>query len=155
MKVMSGVILLACVPLAVANGDAAYPKEKVAEFVVEKLDVTSIPSAIGPKRVKGKRTFSDYGYVTQKVDENEALVEAPQGNSQVGINILQEDKSGIYVCLNARAQTQGGAQIQRVLVLKLKNTDGLLKSRESFKEFDSCPVIGGEDNGYSADAYGD
>jgi hypothetical protein len=155
MKVMSGVILLACVPLAVANGDAAYPKEKVAEFVVEKLDVTSIPSAIGLKRVKGKRTFSDYGYVTQKLNENEALVEAPQGNSQVGINILQEDKSGIYACLNARAQLQGGVQIQRVLVLKLKSSNGLLKGRESWKEFDSCPVIGGGDDSYSADAYGD
>jgi len=37
------------------ESDNAYPKEKVAEFVVEKLDVTSIPSAIRPKREKGKR----------------------------------------------------------------------------------------------------
>jgi hypothetical protein len=48
MKVMSGVFLLACMPLAVAKSDEAYPKEKVAEFVVEKLDVTSIPVAIRP-----------------------------------------------------------------------------------------------------------
>jgi hypothetical protein len=155
MKVMSGVFLLACVPLAVANGDAPYPKERVAEFVVEKLDVTSIPSAIGPKREKGKKTLGDYGYVTRKLNDSEALVEAPQGRPQISINILEENKSGIYVCFNAQAQKQNSGQIQRVFLLKLKNGNGLLKGRESWKEFDSCPVIGGDDNESAADAYGD
>src|SRR5712691_9618135 len=55
MKVMSAAFLLVCVPLAVARSDEAYPKEKLAEFVVEKLDVTSIPPAIRPKQEKGKK----------------------------------------------------------------------------------------------------
>jgi hypothetical protein len=95
MKVVSGVFLLVCMPLAVAKSDKAYPKANVAEFVVEKLDVTSIPAAIRPKREKGKKTFGDYGYVTRRLDDNEALVEAPQGGSQVTINILEQNKSGI------------------------------------------------------------
>jgi hypothetical protein len=154
MKVMSGVFLLVWMPLAVAGKDAAYPKEKVAEFVVGKLDVTSIPSAIRPKGVKGKKTFGDYGYVTRKLDANEALVEAPQGHSQIAITILEENKSGIYVCLNAQPQEQSSGQIQRVFLLKLKNGSGLLKGRESWKEFDGCPVIGGDENDSAADAYG-
>jgi hypothetical protein len=79
MKVMSGVFLLVCMPVAVPKSDEAYPKERVAEFVVERLDVTSIPSAIRPKREKRKKTFGDYGYVTRKLADNKALVEAPQG----------------------------------------------------------------------------
>jgi hypothetical protein len=154
MKVMSGVFLLACMPLAVAKSDEAYPKEKVAEFVVEKLDVTSIPVAIRAKREKGKKTFGDYGYVMRKLDDNEALVEAPQGGSQVTINVLEENKSGIYVCLNGQGQKQSGSQIQRVFLLKLKNGKGLLKGRESWKEFDSCPVIGGAEDDSAADSYG-
>jgi len=154
MKVMSGVLLLAWMPLAVAKSDTAYPKEKVAEFVVDKLDVTSIPSAIRPKREKGKKTFGDYGYVTRKLDDKEALVEAPQGLSQVTISILEEDKSGIYVRFSGQAQKQSGTQIQRVLLLRLKNGNGLLKGRESWKEFDSCPVIGGTDNDSAPGAYG-
>jgi hypothetical protein len=55
MKVTSGVFLLVCTPLAMAKSDKAYPKEKVAEFVVEKLDVTSTPAAIRPKREKGEK----------------------------------------------------------------------------------------------------
>jgi hypothetical protein len=154
MKVMSGIFLLMCMPLGVAGSNEAYPKEKIAEFVVEKLDLTSIAPAIGPKREKGKRTFGDYGYVTRKLDDNEALVEAPQGSSRVGISVLEESKSGIYVCLNAQAEKQSTGPIQRVFLLKLKNNNGLLKGRESWKEFDSCPVIGGADDSSATDAYG-
>jgi hypothetical protein len=154
MKAISGVFLLVCMPLGVAKSDNAYPKEKVAEFVVEKLDVTSMPSAVGPKREKGKKTLGDYGYVTRQLDAHEALVEAPQGRSQITISILQESKDGIYVCFNGQAQKQSSGQIQRVFLLKLKNGDGLLKGRESWKEFDTCPVMGGAGNDSAADAYG-
>ena len=81
MKTMCGVFLLVWMPLApaLAENDKAYPREKLAEFVVDKLDVTSMAVAIQPKREKGKKTFGDYGYVTRKLDANEVLLEAPQG----------------------------------------------------------------------------
>ena len=154
MKIMSGMLLLAWMPLAVAKSDTTYPKEKRAEFVVEKLDVTSITSAILPKREKGKKTFGDYGYVTRKLDENEALVEEPQSRSLISISILEENKSGLYVCLRGQAQPQDSARIQRVFLLKRKNGEGLLKGRESWREFDSCPVIGGADNDSATYSYG-
>ena len=146
MKAMSGMLLLAWMPLTVAQTNVDYPKERRAEFVVEKLDVTSLTSAILPKREKGKKTFGDYGYVPRKLDENIALVEEPQSRSQISISILEENKSGIYVCLSGQAQAQNSARIQRVFLLKRKNGDGLLKGRESWREFDSCPVIGGADD---------
>ena len=45
-------------------------------------------------------------------------------------------------------------KIQRVFLLKLKDSGSLLKGRESWKEFDACPVIGGTDHDSTADAYG-
>jgi len=153
MKVVSGVFLLVCMPLAVAKSDNAYPKEKVGEFVVAKLDVTTIPSAIRPKREKGKKTFGDYGYVTRKVEEKAVLVEAPLGHSQIAISILEESKSGIYVCLNGQGENESRGRTQRVFLLKLKNANGLLKGRESWKEFDGCPVIGGAENDSAPDSY--
>jgi hypothetical protein len=144
MKMMLGLALLVCVP-AVAETHYDYPKEGLAEFVVEKADVASFPAALRPKLAKGKKTFGDYGYTTQKIHEHDALVKAPQTNSQMAINILEESQSGIYVCVNGQGADQGG-RIQRVLLLKAKNANGLLKGREASKEFDSCPVIGGADS---------
>jgi hypothetical protein len=142
MKMMLGIMMLACVPVAVAETHYVYPNEKLAEFVVEKLDVTSFPSAIRPKLAKGKKTFGDYGYVAQTIGDKEAVIKAPQGGSQIAINILEENQSGIYVCVSGKTQGQS-SHIQRVFLLKAKNADGLLKGREASKEFEGCPVVGG------------
>jgi hypothetical protein len=151
MKLLYGVIGLAFAPLVLAGNDAVYPTEKIAAFVFEKVDVATLPSAIRPKLVKSKKTFGDYGYVAREVDEKKALLDSPQGASQVSINILETQKSGIYVCVKSQSADGNRGQFQRVLLLKLKN--GLLKGRETWKEFDSCPVIGGEDQDSSSSSY--
>ena len=69
MKLLYGVIGLALAPLLSAGNDRAYPTEKVAAFVFEKVDVATLPSAIRPKLVKSKKTTGDYGYVAREVDE--------------------------------------------------------------------------------------
>ena len=153
MKLFCGVLALACVPVALARNNAAVPSEKVAEFVVEKLDITTLPSSIRPKPEKKKKTFSDYGYVTRRVEEKEALVEATPGGSQINIRILEQKTSEIYVCVQGPGQNASSGQIQRVFLLKLKNADGLLKGRESWKEFSGCPVIGA-DPASAGDSYG-
>lgn len=151
MKVKLGLLILACAPLAVAATHYSYPTENVGQFVVEKLDVTSFPSAIRPKPAKGKKTFGDYGFVTQKLDDKQAILTAPQGSSQIALDILEESQSGIYVCVRGKASGQNGATVQRVYLLKAANSGGLLKGREASKEFDGCPVVGGTGDSSSAD----
>jgi hypothetical protein len=152
MKLLFGLAFLASASVALASNDVPYPKEKVAEFVVEKLDVTTLPSEIRPKRDKGKKTFGDYGYVTRQLDEKE-VVEAAPGGSQISIKILEQKSSRIYVCVAAFAQNASSGQIQRVVLLKIKNTGVILKGKESWKEFEGCPAIGGTDHDSTADSY--
>ena len=73
-KVLLAIVALSYAPLVVAGDEAAYPKEKVAAFVIEKLDLTSLPSALRPKKEKGKKTFADYGFTVHTVDESEAVL---------------------------------------------------------------------------------
>jgi hypothetical protein len=146
MKQLCVLIVLTCVPLPLAGNSAAYPKENVAGFVVEKLDVTTFPPDIQPKPEKGKKTFGDYGYMTRKVDEKEVLVEAPHGGSQIAIRVLEQTASGIYVCVDAQGENTRSGHIQRMHLLRRKDANELLKSRESWKEFGGCPAIGGGDN---------
>ena len=69
-KVLLAIVALSYAPVAVGGNDAEYPSEKVAEFVVAKLDVTSLPSVFRLTKVKGKKTFADYGFTAQRMDEN-------------------------------------------------------------------------------------
>src|SRR6266705_1710368 len=78
-KFVLALAALSYAPLVVAGNETAYPKEKVAAFVVEKMDLTSLPSAFRPKKEKGKKTLADYGFTAQTVNENEAVIEAPGG----------------------------------------------------------------------------
>jgi hypothetical protein len=145
MKILCGLILLTCVSLALARNDAAYPSEKVAEFLVEKLDVTTLPPEIQPKPEKRKKTFEDYGYVTRKLEEKEALLEGPGGGPQIAIRVLEQTAHGIYVCVDARGLNTRNGHIQRMRLLERKGASVLLQSRESWKEADECPTIGGGD----------
>jgi hypothetical protein len=152
-KVLLAVVALSYAPFVVAGNEAAYPKEKVAAFVVEKLDLTSLPSAFRPKKEKGKKTFADYGFKAQKVDENEAMIEAAGGMRRLAIKVLDQKPSGIYVCVAEPGGNGGSAKTQSVILLKRKDANALLKGRESFREFAACPVVGGSDS--TSNSYGD
>src|SRR5258705_11116467 len=143
-KIALALAALSYVPLAVAGNEAAYPKEKVAAFVIEKMDLTSLPSAFRPKKEKGKKTLADYGFTAQTVNENEAVIEAPGGVRRLAIKVLDQKSSGIYVCVAEPAENGGETKTQGVVLLKRKNSSALLKGRESFREFAACPAIGSD-----------
>lgn len=151
-KLLLLVVALSYAPLVVAGNEAAYPKEKVAAFVVEKMDLTSLPSAFRPKKEKGKKTLADYGFTAQRMDENEATIEAPGGVRKLVIKVLDQKSSGIYVCVAEPGENGGETKAQSVVLLKRKNPSALLKGRESFREFAGCPVIGGGDS--ATNSYG-
>ena len=142
---MLALAALSYAPLVVAGNEAAYPKEKVAAFVVEKMDLTSLPSAFRPKKEKGKKTLADYGFTAQTVNENEAVIEAG-GVRRLAINVLEQKSSGIYVCVAEPEENGSQAKAQSVILLKRKDSNALLKGRESFREFAACPVIGGSNS---------
>jgi hypothetical protein len=152
-KVLLAIVALSNAPLVVAGNEAAYPKENIAAFVVEKLDLTSLPSAFRPKKEKGKKTFADYGFTAQTVNENEAVIEAAGGAKRLAIKVLDQKSSGIYVCVAEPGENGGETRAQSVVLLKRKNPNALLKGRESFREFAACPVIGGSDS--ATNSYGD
>ncbi len=152
-KVLLAVVALSYAPLGVAGNKAEYPNEKVAEFVIEKLDVTSLPSTFRPKKEKGKKTFADYGFTPQKMDQNEAIIEGTGGVRRLAIKVLDQKSSGIYVCVAEPGENGGETRAQTVVLLKRKNPNALLKGRESFREFAACPVIGGTDS--TTNSYGD
>jgi hypothetical protein len=152
-KVLLAVVVLSYAPLVMAGNEAAYPKEKVAAFVIEKLDLTSLSSALRPKKEKGKKTFADYGFTVHTVDESEAVLEAAGGVRRLAIKVLDQKSSGIYVCVAEPGENGGSAKTQSVILLKRKDANALLKGRESFREFATCPVVGGSDS--TSNSYGD
>jgi len=141
-KVVLALAALSCASLTVAGDKDVYPRERVAEFIVEKLDVTSLPAALRPKKEKGKKTFADYGFTAHGMDEGETIIQAGGGTRKLSIKVLDQRASGIYVCITEPGQIPGQAKVQSVVLLKRNDSNSLLKGRESWREFASCPVVG-------------
>jgi hypothetical protein len=155
IKVMLALAALSYTPLTVARDKDVYPKERVAEFIVEKLDVTSLPAGLRPKKEKGKKTFANYGFSTQEAGERETIIQAVGGTRKLLIKVLDQRSSGIYVCITEPGQIAGQAKMQTVVLLKRNDPNALLKGRESWREFASCPVIGAAEKDSEVSAGGD
>jgi hypothetical protein len=154
MKITCGVLLvLATASVAMPNKTTSIPKDEVTKYVVENLDVTTLPSGLRPRRDHEKKTFRDYGFVVSSLEESKAIVATPAG-TRVNITILQQKSSEVYVCLAGSPSSAPGDQLQRVFLIKVKGAGKLLRGRESWREFDGCPVIGGTDHDSTADSYG-
>jgi hypothetical protein len=153
MKTICGVLALATASVAMANKAPSIPKDEVTKYVVENLDVTTLPSGLRPKRDHEKKTFRDYGFVVSSLEESKAIVAAPAG-TRVNLTILQQKSTSLYVCVEGSASNAPGDQLQRVFLIKVKGASKLLRGRESWREFDGCPVIGGTDHDSTADSYG-
>jgi len=141
-KIVLVLAALSYAPITVAGDKDLYPTERVAEFIVEKLDVTSLPAAHCPKKEKGKRTFADYGFTAQGMNEAETIIQAAGGMRKLSIKVLDQRPSGIYVCVTEPGEIAGQAKMQSVFLLKRNDSNALLKGRESWREFTSCPVVG-------------
>lgn len=143
-KVLLAVLCLSYVSPGAARNKTEYPNDKVAEFVINKLDVTSLPSGFWSKKVKGKKTIADYGFTAQTLNDNEAVIET-DGVRKLAIKILDQKSSGIYVCIGTPGVNEGDTKTQSVVLLRMKDSSALLKGHESFREFAACPIIGGSD----------
>jgi hypothetical protein len=159
MKMKTMVVLalaaLSYAPLTMAGDKVVYPTEKVAEYIVETLDITSLPAAIRPKKEKGKKTFADYGFTAQEVDEGKAIIRTAGGAMKLSIKVLDQRSSGIYACITQMGQNGGEAKMQSAIFLKKSGSNSLLKGRESWREFASCPVVGGTEKLSEVSAGGD
>jgi hypothetical protein len=144
IRVLLAILFLSYVPLGVAGNKAEYPNEKIAKFVIDKLDVTSLPPGFWTKKVKGKKTIADYGFTVQTLNENEAVINT-DGVRKFAIKILDEKSSGIYTCIGTPGVNESGTKTQSVILLRMKDSNALLKGHESFREFAACPVLGGSD----------
>ena len=155
IKVVLALAALSYAPLTVAGDKDVYPKERVAEFIFEKLDVTSLPAALRPKKEKGKKTFTNYGFSAQEAGERETIIQAVSGKRKLSFKVLDQSSSGIYVCITEPGQIAGQAKMQTVFLLKRNDPNTLLKGRESWREFASCPVVGVTDKDSEVSAGGD
>lgn len=136
-----GLSVVLMVTALVAGEAPRYPKDKLAQFVIDKLDVTSFGNSIGPRRESGKTSFRDYGVVARTVKDNEAHLEEADGNWNFYITILKRTDSGIYICFEDRGAFPSTYHTVGPLLLTRPDSKSLLKAAQTKAAFKNCPVF--------------
>ncbi len=131
---------IAVMAWGMAQSDTVYPVKDVVQFVVDRLDVTSFPSSIGPRREKNKTSFKDYGFTKREIKGNEVVLEEEGGGWKFTVAVLKRSDQGILVCIADRAVNGGSYNTQGPLFLVRKDGKSLLRwdGREA-PEVKECP----------------
>ena len=123
---MKLVKLFALAALA-SSGSSLAASVDVSEVdgVIKNLDLTSFPNSVGPRRLPGKSTFADYGFVRVKRAIAGAEVVRDDKAWLMGFRIVSANPTSLRLCFYDRALGRPGD----VFVPTYNSTSALLISK--------------------------
>lgn len=147
MRAVPAIATAAALAVSAIGGARSIAAELVRDrnlalLVVSRLDVTSFPLLIGPRRAVGKITFADYGFVPVKTDRDEVVLESPQHDWRFDIRVLKHHAGAdrITICLRDRALS-GTYDAQQALLLHAVGKSSRLVAEQNLERNESCPVF--------------
>lgn len=94
--------------VASGSSPAALTDANEIDSVIENLDLTSFPNSIGPRRVSGKTTFVDYGFVhIEKTSVGADLIREDRG-WMMGFRIVSAGPRSLRLCFYDRGIAKSG-----------------------------------------------
>ncbi len=83
-----------------ASSPAAPPQAGITDAVIQHLDLTSFPNSVGPRRLPGKTTFADYGFVdVTKTADGARLLQTDKG-WMMRFEVLSADATSVRLCFH-------------------------------------------------------
>lgn len=92
------------------------------DSIVSHLDLTSFANSTGPRRILGKRTFSDYGFAVIKKDVRSAYLQMGPHEWEMSFDVLSRAGNQMTICLRDRARN--GGSYDTVSALSLSKSPG-------------------------------
>ena len=109
-----------------------------AKDVVERLDVTSFPSSIGPRKKAGKKLFSDYAFKSVQMNESSAVL-AESDRWEFKIRVLSGAGEPPTICIEDTAKNGGSYHAQSALRLTESSQTHLLVANKEKTLNKDCP----------------
>jgi len=126
--------------LLMAHAPVRVDKTLSASEVVRRLDVTSFPSSIGPRRRPGAWTFRDYGVTRLEPKGRDFITLYERDKSWVfTIEVLGPSYRGTIVCMTDHALNGGSYYTQDPMEIE-EGPGGLLRATDRTVTHPKCPV---------------
>ncbi|MET7142743.1 pesticin immunity protein [Xanthomonas sp. PPL139] len=126
-----------------AASPAAPPQAGITDAVIQHLDLTSFPNSVGPRRLPGKTTFADYGFVdVTKTADGARLLQTDKG-WMMRFEVLSADATSVRLCFHdtglARpGETRAPSYNATSALLVSKSSHGNWTARQVSAGFADC-----------------
>jgi len=102
--------ILAAVTALVASGSSlASPIDAIEiDGVIKHLDLTTFPNSVDPRRMPGKTTFADYGFVRVEKTVNGAKLVSDDRGWTMGFSIISAGPKSLRLCFHDRGLARPG-----------------------------------------------
>ena len=117
---------------------ASAAEDQAIDAVIANLDLTSFPNSVGPRRIAGKTTFSDYGFVhiknsasgTQLISDNPMWI--------MDFHILGNNSKSMRLCFGDRGLGPSGERAP-----SYNSTSALLVTKAPRGKWQARQMVGG------------
>jgi hypothetical protein len=119
--------ILAAFTALVASGSSLASSIGAGEIdgVIKYLDLTTFPNSVGPRRMPGKTTFADYGFIHVENTASGAKLVRDDKGWTMGFSIISAGPTSLRLCFYDRGLAQPGD----VFVPSYNATSALLVSK--------------------------
>jgi hypothetical protein len=117
-------------------------EEQAIDAVIANLDLASFPNSVGPRRILGKTTFADYGFVHVRKSTSGAELTSDDPTWLMNFRILSNSSKEMRLCFGDRGLGPPGERAPSYnstsALLVLKAPRGKWQARQMVGGFPTC-----------------
>lgn len=125
-------ILAAALSLLSAPAFAEAP-----QAIAERLDVTSFPNSIGPRREAGRFTLTDYGFTLVEANGQMVRFTDAEDGWTFTVTVLDERRGRLRLCVADKAENGGSYDVVKAIEV-VEGSTGLLHATANRVNHPDC-----------------
>jgi hypothetical protein len=107
------------------------------QAIAERLDLTSFPNSIGPRRDAGLFTFADYGFTVVEANGQTVRFNEPEGGWVFNVTVLDTRNGRLRLCVADNAENGGSYDTVSALEV-VEGATGLLHATANRVNHPDC-----------------
>jgi hypothetical protein len=129
----------------VASGSSQAASTDAAEVdaVIKNLDLSTFPNSVGPRRMPGKKTFADYGFIRVEKTTSAAKLVHEDNGWLMSFDVISANSQSLRLCFHDRGLVRPGYSIapsydSTSALLVTKTVLGMWTAKQVPAGFENC-----------------
>jgi hypothetical protein len=128
---------------ASGSSQAASPDPAEVDAVIKNLDLSTFANSVGPRRMPGKKTFADYGFIHVEKTTSAAKQFHEDNGWLMSFNVISANSQSLRLCFHDQGLARPGDSIapsyqSTSALLVTKTVVGMWAAKQVPAGFENC-----------------